>query len=75
MVDRCEPRNPFLYHDLSQAFSRLVRSEASSKFFPHFPTTFLYFAAKSIHTVHVSLMNPGTLNDEKEEGESLCDLS
>ena len=25
MVDRCEPRNPFLYHDLSQAFSRLVR--------------------------------------------------
>ena len=24
MVDRCEPRNPFLYHDLSQAFSRLV---------------------------------------------------
>ncbi|CAH3021819.1 unnamed protein product [Porites evermanni] len=23
MVDRCEPRNPFLYHDLSQAFSRL----------------------------------------------------
>jgi len=24
MVDRCEPRNSFLYHDLSQAFSRLV---------------------------------------------------
>ncbi|XP_020612885.1 tetratricopeptide repeat protein 21B-like [Orbicella faveolata] len=23
MVDRCEPRNSFLYHDLSQAFSRL----------------------------------------------------
>jgi len=23
MVDRCEPKNPFLYHDLSQAFSRL----------------------------------------------------
>ena len=23
-VDRCEPRNPFLYNDLSQAFSRLV---------------------------------------------------
>ena len=24
MVDRCEPRNSFLYHDLSQAFSQLV---------------------------------------------------
>ena len=34
MVDRCEPRNPFLYHDLSQAFSRLVRIKTfTSKLF------------------------------------------